>query len=71
VIDCSYRLDLVVNREVVVEVKSVEKMTHVHHAQVLSYLRLSGCTVGLLINFNAKWLSDEGIKRFVNGFQER
>jgi GxxExxY protein len=70
-IDCSYRLDLVVNREVVVEVKSVEKITHVHHAQMLSYLRLSGCTVGLLINFNVKWLSEEGIKRFVNGFQDR
>jgi len=40
----------------------------VHIAQVLGYLRLSGCTVGLLINFNVKWLTRDGIKRLVNGF---
>jgi GxxExxY protein len=69
-IDCSYRLDLVVNGDVVVEVKAVDRLTHIHHAQMLSYLRLSGCVVGLLINFNVKWLTDEGITRFVNGLPE-
>src|SRR6476660_4666758 len=60
-IDCAYRLDFVVNDEVVVEVKSVERLTHVHGAQLISYLTLSKIRVGLLINFNVKWLVDEGI----------
>ena len=65
-IDCAYRLDFVVNDEVVVEVKSVERLTHVHDAQLISYLKLSKKRVGLLINFNVKWLTDEGIRRRVN-----
>jgi len=65
-LDCGYRLDLLVEERVVVEVKAIERLEKVHKAQLLSYLRLSGCTVGLLINFNVKMVKD-GIKRFVNG----
>jgi len=67
-IDCAYRLDFVVGDEVVVEVKSVERLTHVHDAQLISDLKLSKKRVGLLINFNVKWLVDEGIRRRVNDF---
>ena len=59
-----YRLDLLVERQVIVELKTVEKLTSVHSAQLLSYLKLSGCKVGLLINFNVKLLK-HGIRRFV------
>src|SRR5437899_10563105 len=65
-IDCAHRMDLVVEGEVVVEVKSVEKLDRVHEAQMLTYLRLSERKVGLLINFNVKWLADQGIMRRVN-----
>jgi len=67
-LDCGYRIDLLVEEEVVVEVKSVERLEPIHNAQVLSYLRLSSRKVGLLINFNVKWLADRGIRRVVNGF---
>src|SRR4051812_9202631 len=60
-IDCAYRLDFVVNDEVIVEVKSVKRITDVHVAQLLSYLRLWKKRVGLLINFNVKWLTDQGV----------
>ena len=70
ILDCGYRVDLVINDAVIVEVKSIERFECVHGAQLLSYLRLSGCTVGLLINFNVKWLVEDGIKRVVNGFPE-
>lgn len=63
-----YRIDLFVEDCVIVEVKSVERFEPVHTAQLLSYLRLSGCTVGLLMNFNVKWLTDHGLKRVVWGF---
>jgi len=63
-LDCGYRLDLLVEKKIVVELKSVEKIEPVHVAQVLSYLKLSGCNVGLLINFNVKILK-YGIKRLV------
>jgi GxxExxY protein len=69
-IDCGYRIDLLIERLVVVEVKSIERFDRVHAAQLLSYLRLSGCKVGLLFNFNVKWLVDDGIKRVVNGFPD-
>jgi len=65
-IDCAYRLDFVVNEQVIVEIKSVERLTHVHEAQLISYLKLSKIRVGLLMNFNVKWLVDEGIRRRVN-----
>ncbi len=60
-----YRLDLLVEGLVIVEVKAVEALTPVHKAQVLSYLKLSGCKVGLLINFHVKMLMD-GIQRLAN-----
>ncbi len=63
-LDCGYRIDLLVADEVVVEVKAIEALLPVHEAQVLSYLKMSGCRVGLLINFNVRMLKD-GIRRFV------
>jgi GxxExxY protein len=65
-LDCGYRLDLVVGGAVIVEVKAVEALSNVHRAQILSYLKLSGCKVGLLINFNVQSLRS-GIRRVVNG----
>jgi GxxExxY protein len=59
-----YRIDLLVEDTVVVEVKSVDQIIDVHEAQILSYLKLSGCPVGLLFNFNVKILKDGGIHRF-------
>jgi GxxExxY protein len=69
-LDCGYRLDLLVEGKVVVEVKSIERFERVHAAQLLSYLRFSKSKVGLLVNFNVKWLVRDGIKRVVNGFPE-
>ena len=63
-LDCGYRLDLVVEEKVIVEVKSVEKLLPIHQAQLLTYLRLSELKLGLLINFNSALLKD-GIKRMV------
>lgn len=65
-LDCGYRMDLWVERSVVVEVKSVEALAPIHEAQTMSYLRLSGCKLALLINFNVVVLKD-GIRRFING----
>ncbi|MGE3175097.1 MAG: GxxExxY protein [Planctomycetota bacterium] len=63
-IDCGYRIDLLVADEVLVELKTVGQLREVHEAQVLSYLKLSGCRVALLISFNVPVLH-EGIRRFV------
>ncbi len=68
-LDCGYRLDLLVDDLVVVEIKAVEAITDVHKAQLLSYLKISGLHVGLLINFNVKMLK-HGITRVVNDFPE-
>lgn len=65
-LECGYRMDLWVERSVVVEVKSVEALAPIHEAQTMSYLRLSGCKLALLINFNVVVLKD-GIRRFING----
>jgi GxxExxY protein len=65
-IELGYRVDLLVDDAVVVELKAVTKLQPIHKAQLLSYLKLSGCRVGLLINFHALYLKD-GIKRMVNG----
>ena len=65
-LDCGYRIDLLVEGEVVVEIKSVDGVAPVHEAQVITYLKLSGCKLGLLINFNVPALKD-GIHRFING----
>jgi len=67
-LDCGYRLDLLVETAVIVEIKSVEKLERVRFAQLLSYLRFAGCHVGLLINFNVAWLLRDGIKRIVHDF---
>jgi GxxExxY protein len=64
-LDCGYRLDLLVNDIVIVEVKSVDQLMPIHEAQLLRYLKLSGCKVGLLVNFNVKMLK-EGIRRLAN-----
>ena len=64
-VDAGYRLDLLVNGLVIVEIKAVEKLAPIHTAQLLSYLRLSECKIGLLINFNVKLLK-HGIKRLAN-----
>ena len=63
-LDCGYRIDLLVVKKVIVELKAVDSLEPIHDARVLSYLKLSGCRVGLLINFNVKMLKD-GIKRLV------
>ena len=63
-LDCGYRMDLVVNDQVVIEIKCVEKILPVHEAQLLTYLRLSGKRVGLIINFHHRLLR-EGIVRRV------
>ena len=64
-IDAGYRIDLLVEDAVIVELKSVDRVLPLHQAQLLSYLKLSGKRVGLLINFNVVHLR-EGIKRMVN-----
>jgi len=68
-LDCGYRLDLLVAEAVVVEIKAVEKLLPIHEAQLLTYLRLGGWRVGLLINFNVPVLK-HGIRRRVLGLNE-
>jgi GxxExxY protein len=68
-LDCGYRLDLVVAGQVVVEIKAVESLLPIHQAQVLTYMKLGGWKVGLLINFNVPVLKD-GIRRLVTGFND-
>jgi GxxExxY protein len=63
-LDCGYRLDLVVADQILIELKSVEEVTPIHEAQLLTYLRLSGYRVGLLLNFNVAVMRD-GITRRV------
>ena len=61
-LDCGYRIDLLVEEVIIVELKAVERILPIHIAQTLSYLKLSGCAIGLLINFNVKILK-QGIRR--------
>ena len=65
-LDIGYRLDFLLERKVVVEIKSVEALNDIHLAQVLTYLKLSNCKLGLLINFNAA-LFKNGYRRILNG----
>lgn len=65
-IDCGYRVDLLVEDELIMELKSVEAMQPIHESQLVTYLKLSGSRLGLLINFNTKALK-HGIRRLVNG----
>jgi GxxExxY protein len=67
----AYRMDLVVAGAVIVEVKSVARLERVHEAQMLSYLKISRLPVGLVLNFNVRNLTRDGIMRRVNGFPER
>ena len=66
-LDCGYRLDFLIAKKVVVEVKAIEALESIHQAQLLTYLKLGGWKVGLLINFNVPLLQ-RGIKRIVNNF---
>ena len=68
-LDISYRLDIVVEKKIIVELKSVESLLPIHTAQLLSYLKLSELEVGLLINFNVSKLK-KGVKRVVNEYTE-
>ncbi len=62
---CGYRIDLLVEEKIVVELKAVEELNNIHMAQVLSYLKMGGFKLGLLINFNVKYLK-HGVKRIIN-----
>ncbi len=68
-LECGYRIDLMIEEKVRVEIKSVEALNDVHLAQILTYLKLLGCTLGYLINFNVKRVKD-GIRRVVNKLDE-
>ena len=63
-LDCSYRVDLLVENNLIVELKSIDKILGIHKAQILTYMKLAKIKVGLLMNFNVEVLKD-GIKRFV------
>jgi GxxExxY protein len=65
-LDCGYRIDLMLERKVIVELKVADALNDVHLAQMLTYMKLSGCKLGYLINFNVKQLKS-GIKRVVLG----
>jgi len=67
-LDCAYRMDLVVEGAVVIEVKSIAQLERVHEAQMISYLKLSGLKVGLIVNFNVRNLTRDGLWRRVNDF---
>lgn len=66
-LDCGYRVDLLIENKVIVELKAVEALNDIHMAQIITYLKLSNCKVGLLINFNVVKLID-GLKRVVNNY---
>jgi GxxExxY protein len=68
-LECGYRLDFLVSSRIVVEIKSIEAIAPIHESVMLTYLRLSGSPLGLLINFNVPILKD-GIRRFVLHYQE-
>jgi GxxExxY protein len=63
-LDCGYRVDLLIDNEIVAELKSVDKVLPIHQAQLLTYMKLSGISIGLLMNFNVKYIK-HGIKRMV------
>ena len=68
-LECGYRVDLLVENKIVLEIKSVEALADIHTAQVLTYLKLCNCKFGLLINFNVTLLKS-GIKRLINKYYE-
>ncbi len=65
-LEVGYRIDLLVESKLIIEMKSVESLSDIHLAQVLTYLKLSGCKLGLLINFNIN-LFKNGVRRVING----
>ena len=65
-LDIGYRLDLLIEKKFVIEIKSIESLNDIHMAQILTYLRLSGCKLGMLINFNTSQFKN-GVKRVING----
>jgi GxxExxY protein len=65
-LDCGYRVDLMVENKLILEIKAVETLNNIYIAQLLSYLKLSDCKLGLLMNFNVRHFKN-GIKRVVNG----
>ena len=67
--ECAYRVDVMVDGLVIVEVKCVDKLAPIHRAQMLTYLRLTKCSLGLLINFNVTVLTD-GIRRVANNLRD-
>lgn len=66
-LETGYRVDLIVENKLIIEIKSVEALNDVHLAQIMTYLKLSGCKLGLLINFNVVLIKD-GIRRIINGY---
>lgn len=66
-LNCSYRIDILVEKKVIIEVKSVNVLKEIHLAQTITYLKLSNCKLGLLINFNEAKIKD-GIRRVINGY---
>lgn len=65
-LEIGFRLDVLVNNKIIIEIKSVEKLEKVHHKQILTYLKLTGLKLGILVNFNVDTIT-EGIFRKVNG----
>ena len=63
-LDCGYRVDLLVDNKIIVELKSVDKVLPIHKAQLLTYMKLAGIKIGLLMNFNVQFMKN-GIKRMV------
>jgi GxxExxY protein len=63
-LDIGYRIDILVENKVIIEIKSIDAFNDVHYAQILTYLKLSGCELGLLVNFNVRHLKD-GFKRMI------
>jgi GxxExxY protein len=63
-LDCGYRIDLIVEKEIIIELKSVEKLLPIHEAQLLTYLKLAKVKQGFLINFNVRRLKD-GLKSYI------
>jgi len=65
-LDVGYRVDLMIENKFIVEVKAVEELNDIHMAQILTYLKLSGCKLGMLINFNVDLIKN-GVRRVING----
>jgi GxxExxY protein len=66
-LEVGYRIDIIIEDKFIIEIKSVETLNDVHLAQLLTYLKLTDCKLGLLINFNVKFLK-EGVRRVINGY---